>query len=99
MMMPSYGKDPNFDQHAQCIVVVNMTTLITVSQKTYFHAMVIITIPTDAISVIWFTVLWIIVGSPSRTHHRTFFLWRLHTHYDCAALLAPVNEVPSLVGG
>jgi hypothetical protein len=69
-----------------------------VGQKTYFHAMAIITNPIDAISAIWFRVPWII-WSPSRTHHRTFFLCRLHTHYDCAALLAPMNEVSSLVGG
>jgi len=40
-----------------------MTTLMNVGQKTYFHAMAIITIPIDAISAIWFTVLWIIVLS------------------------------------
>jgi hypothetical protein len=48
------------DQYAQCIVVASMTTLMNVGQKT--HAMAIITIPIDAISAIWFTVLWIIVG-------------------------------------
>ena len=50
------------DQHAQRIVVASMTTLMNVGQKTYFHAIAIITIPIDAISAIWFTVLWIIVG-------------------------------------
>jgi len=39
-----------------------MTTLMNVGQKTYFHAMAIITIPIDAISAIWFRVPWIIVG-------------------------------------
>jgi len=51
------------DQHAQRIVMASMTTLMNVGQKTNFHAMAIITIPIDAISAIWFTVLWIIVLS------------------------------------
>jgi len=75
-----------------------MTTLMNVGQKTYFHAMAIITIPIDAISAIWFTVLWIIVGLlHGRPSGLSYF--GVCTHYDCAALLAAVNEVPSLVAG